>query len=73
MKSLRLHKRLYSAAGIRAAAEAFAELAQIGIQTDDPHASIQFQDIDPDVEDVIVAEFANFALAETIEGRTKAP
>ncbi len=69
MKTLSLHKRLYSRASVQAAADAFVELATIELKSENTHLNVTFSDIDPDVEDVLVQEFANFALAEVIEGR----
>ena len=69
MKTLSLHKRLYPRAAVQSAMDAFEELAVIALASDKNHLQITFSDVDPDVEDVVVQEFANFALAEAIESR----
>ena len=67
--TLRLHRRVYRGASIRVAKDAFAELATITLSRDGDYTVVGFKDVDPDVSDVIVQEFANYALAESIEAR----
>ncbi len=69
MKSVVLDRKLYVATAVRSAAEDFAELAQIEVTTSDKGIKVTFDKIDPDVADVLVDEFLNFALAATIGGR----
>lgn len=68
--TLRLRRSLYTRAALNATTEAYGELATITVRTDGDYYSVDFASIDPDVESVLTREFANFALAETIEGRT---
>ena len=69
MKTLSLHKRLYPRAAVQAAIDAFEELAVIRVTSEKTHLQVTFTQVDPDVDDVVVQEFANFALAEAIESR----
>lgn len=66
---LRLHRRIYRGESIRIARDAFIELASIGLTRDGNYTVVEFSEVDPDVSDVICEEFANFALAESIEAR----
>jgi len=59
-------RSLYHPQAIRAAAEAFAELASITVEAGDDETAVQIAEPDPDVADVIVDEFCNYALSETI-------
>ena len=67
--SLNLHKRLYPRAAVTAAVEAYGDFALIQVQNAHPYTTVVFDEVDPDVDDVIIREFANFALAEAIEMR----
>lgn len=69
MKTVVLNPKLYGATAVRCAAEDFAELAQIGVSTSSQGIAVTFDRIDPDVADVLVDEFLNFALAATIGSR----
>jgi hypothetical protein len=69
MMSVVLNRKLYVATAVRSAAEDFAELAQIAVTTSEKGIEVTFDQIDPDVADVLVDEFLNFALAATIGGR----
>lgn len=69
--TLRLHRKLYPKSAVDAATAAFEHLATIRIVRDADWYAVEFVEPDPDVQDVIASEFANFALAETIEQRTK--
>ena len=67
--TLVLNRKLYGAAAVRSAAEDFAELALIEVNSSEQGIEVTFDKIDPDVADVLVDEFLNFALAATIGGR----
>lgn len=69
MTTLRLDRKLYPKAAVKATVEAFSGLAAIEVASDDRYHVVTMSDVDPEVADVIDKEFANFALAETIEGR----
>lgn len=64
-----LDKKLYRAQAVKEAAEDFAELATIAVTSSPKGIEVTFDQIDPDVSDVLVDEFLNFALANTIGGR----
>jgi len=66
---LRLHRKLYGARAVGVAMEAFSELATIALEREEAHFRLTFTDIAPDFTDVLAREFANYALAETIESR----
>ena len=66
---LRLHRRIYRGESIRVAQQAFGELASIRLARDGHYTVVEFSDVDPDVASVIGNEFANYALAESIDAR----
>ncbi len=66
MKRVVLNGKLYQAAAVKEAAQDFAELATIEVSPGKEGISVTFDRIDPDVEEVLVDEFLNFALAATI-------
>jgi hypothetical protein len=59
-------RSLYSPEAVRAAAEAFAELAKIEVTVAEDEIQLAVSEPDPDVADVLEDELANFALAETV-------
>ena len=67
--TLELHRKLYRPAALETATEAFGELASISVKRSDRYYVITFTDVDPDVEEVLTQEFANYVLAETVESR----
>ncbi len=69
MKKVVLNRKLYGVAAVRSAAEDFAELAKIEVDSSGQDLEITFDQVDPDVANVLVDEFLNFALAATIGGR----
>jgi hypothetical protein len=69
MIQLLLDKKLYQAEAVKEAAADFSELAKIEVTNSGSQLQVTFEEIDPDVADVLVDEFLNFALAGTIGGR----
>ncbi len=69
MKTVVLNRKLYGATAVRSAAEDFAELATIVVDSSGQDIAVTFDEIDPDVAEVLVDEFLNFALAATVGGR----
>lgn len=69
MTTLRLDRKLYPKAALKATVSAFSDLATIEVTADDRYHVITMTEIDPEVADVIDREFANFALAEAVESR----
>ncbi len=63
--SVRLHRELYAEEAIADAAATFADYARFDVKSDGDHFVVQLSDIDGDVEGDVVAEFCNFALANT--------
>lgn len=63
--TLHLHRELYAEQAIADAAATFADFAKFAIRTEGDYAVIEMTDIDTDAEGDVVAEFCNFALANT--------
>ena len=57
---------LYSPDAVRAAAEAFSDLAKLDVTVGDDDIRVAISEVDPDVTDVLGDELSNFALAETV-------
>ncbi len=65
MATVRLHRGLYTEEAIAEAAETFAGFASFAIRTDGEHHVVDLRDIARDVNGDVVAEFCNFALANS--------
>ena len=63
--TVKLHRALYSRAAIEAAAATFADFASFSLRPDGDHYVVDVSEINLDVEGDVVAEFCNFALANT--------
>lgn len=63
--TVRLHRTLYTEAAIAEAAETFAGLATFAVRTDGEHYVVDLGDVARDVDGDVVAEFCNFALANS--------
>jgi hypothetical protein len=63
--AVRLHRALYMREAITDAAATFADFASFRVSTDGDHHRVEITDIDPDADGDVVAEFCNFALANT--------
>jgi hypothetical protein len=63
--TVKLHRALYAHDAITDAAETFADFASFALRTDGEHYVVDLTDISADVEGDVVAEFCNFALANT--------
>ena len=59
-------RSLYEPEAVRAAAEAYAELATIDVQLLGDDVQVDISKPDPDVQDVLIDEFCNHVLHETI-------
>jgi hypothetical protein len=70
-EQLVLSRSLYLPEAVEAAVQAYAELATFEVDLEGADIAIAISDIDPDVEDVLVDEFCNHVLGETIS-RTRA-
>ena len=63
--TVRLHRALYVEEAITEAAATFAELASFAVRADGEHYVVDVTDIARNVDGDVVAEFCNFALANT--------
>jgi hypothetical protein len=63
--TVKLHHNLYAEEAIAAAAETFGDFATFAIRRDGDHYVVDLTDINDAVEGDVVAEFCNFALANT--------
>jgi hypothetical protein len=63
--NVKLHRGLYAHEAITDAATTFGDFASFVIRADGNHFVVEISDIDRDVEGDVVAEFCNFALANT--------
>jgi len=66
--TVRFHRSLYTEEAIREAAETFACLASFAVRTDGEHHVVEISAIARDVDGDVVAEFCNFALANSARG-----
>jgi hypothetical protein len=60
-----LHRALYAHDAIADAAATFGDFAAFAVRPDGEHYVVEISDIDRDVDGDVVAEFCNFALANT--------
>jgi hypothetical protein len=63
--SVRLHRALYLEEAISEAAATFADYAVFAVRAVGDHYVVDLSDISRDVDGDVVAEFCNFALANT--------
>ena len=70
--SVRLHRALYAEDAIRRAAETFTDFAAFAARADGDHWVVDVSDIDREVDGDVVAEFCNFALANSAIRRKNA-
>lgn len=63
--TVRLHRALYLHDAITEAATTFADFAAFRVAVDGDHFVVAITDIDAEVDGDVVAEFCNFALANT--------
>ncbi len=68
-ETLVLSRSLYLPEAVQAAADAFAELAEVEVRVLDAAIEVSMSGVDPDVADVIADELGNHALHETIVRR----
>lgn len=59
-------RSLYQAEAVQAAVEAYQELATFDVKVRDDDVAVEIFDPDPDVANVLVDEFCNHVLHETI-------
>ena len=63
--TVRFHRALYVEEAITEAAATFAELASFAVRADGEHYVVDVSDIARGVDGDVVAEFCNFALANS--------
>ena len=63
--TVKLHRGLYLRQAIADAAATFADFACFAVRTDGDHFVVEVSDINTSVDGDVVAEFCNFALANT--------
>ena len=63
--TVRLHRALYTGEAIRDAAETFAGLASFSVRAEGEHHVVDVSAIARHVDGDVVAEFCNFALANS--------
>jgi hypothetical protein len=63
--TVRLHRGLYAEDAIGEAASTFADFARFAVRADGEHWVVDVSEVDPEVDGDVVAEFCNFALANT--------
>jgi len=63
--TVKLHRALYVEDAIAEAAATFADFASFAVRADGEHYVVEVSEIDRDVDGDVVAEFCNFALANT--------
>lgn len=63
--TVRLHRELYAQEAIADAAATFADFARFAMRDDGDYHVVELTEIDLDTEGDVVAEFCNFALANT--------
>ena len=62
---VKFHHDLYNRQAITEAATSFADFASFDVRSDGDHYVVDVADINPEVEGDVVAEFCNFALANS--------
>ncbi len=63
--TLTLHRALYAYDAITDAAATFSDFAAFAVRPEGEHYVVDVRDIDAEVDGDVVAEFCNFALANT--------
>jgi len=69
--TVKLHRGLYAEEAIADAAATFADFAKFAVRADGEHHVVEITNIDGEVEGDVVAEFCNFALANTAVQRKR--
>ena len=67
--TVRLHRSLYTEEAIAEAAETFAGFASFAVRADGEYHVVEISAIARDVDGDVVAEFCNFALANSARGQ----
>lgn len=67
--TVRFHQALYTEEAIAEAAATFEGFATFAVRTDGDHHVVDISEVTRDVDGDVVAEFCNFALANSARGR----
>ena len=67
--TVRFHQALYTEDAIAEAAATFDGFAKFAVRTDGDHHVVDISEVTRDVAGDVVAEFCNFALANSARGR----
>jgi hypothetical protein len=70
--TVRLHRGLYGEDAVTEAMATFADFATFTVRADGEHWIVDVRGIDRGVQGDVVAEFCNFALANSATGRRRA-
>lgn len=68
---VKLHRALYMQQAIKDAANDFADFATFSVSREGDYYAVKISEIDTDVDGDVVAEFSNFALANTASRKKK--
>ena len=71
LTTVKLHRVLYTERAIKDAATTFADFASFAVRRDGEHYVVDITNVNTDVEGDVVAEFCNFALANTATQRQR--
>lgn len=66
-----LHRSLYDSLAIEEVAAQYAGVARVSVSTTEHELRVVFDEVDPDVAEVLVDHFCNHALAATVVRRNQ--
>lgn len=66
MPEIFLHKSLYDAAAVHAVAAQYQGVATVAVEDGEHEVVVRFDQVDPDVVEVLVDHFGNHVLVETV-------
>ncbi len=67
MSTLRLHHKIYLPSAVQETIDAFADFDKFELSTEGDYAVIQISEPDEDFAEILDLEFANYALANSVE------
>lgn len=72
MLELTLHKSLYASGAVHAVAAMYGGVAQVAVDESEHDLVVRFDQVDPDVAEVLLDHFANHVLVETVRTTVQA-
>lgn len=72
MPELSLHKSLYDGAAVHAVAGQYSGVARVSVEEGEHELLVRFDQVDPDVADVLLDHFANHVLVQTLRSHVQA-